>query len=73
MDRAVESIRIDHSGALPDVATKILEKQLQEIGVELAAPGVRVRYMPDAASLRQCRALGATVGARLMEKCDATV
>ncbi len=51
-------------------AVGILEKLLGEMSVELAAPGVRVRHVPDARAMQQCRALGARLGERLMEECN---
>ena len=42
-----------------------LEEWLQRMGVRLVAEGVKVRYVPDAEALAQCRALGETVGQEL--------
>jgi flavorubredoxin len=44
-----------------------IEQHLAEMKVPLAAEGLRARYMPDAAALMQCRALGEQVAARLRE------
>ena len=40
---------------------------LQAMNVDLVGSGVRVQYVPDAAALEECRALGALVAERLQE------
>ncbi|MGB2755125.1 MAG: flavodoxin domain-containing protein, partial [Phycisphaerae bacterium] len=44
-----------------------LEEWLQRMGVRLVAEGVKVRYVPDAEALAQCRALGEKVGEELQK------
>jgi len=44
-----------------------LEEWLRRMGVRLVAEGVKVRYVPDAEALAQCRALGETVARKLRE------
>ena len=44
-----------------------LEEWLRRMGVRLVAEGVKVRYVPDAEALAQCRALGEKVGEELQK------
>ncbi|MBN1885856.1 MAG: flavodoxin domain-containing protein [Candidatus Krumholzibacteriota bacterium] len=48
-------------------AVKLLEGWLDEMKVEKAAEGVRVKYVPDTEALLGCRALGAAVAKRIAD------
>jgi virulence-associated protein VagC len=45
-----------------------LEAALGEMKIELAAPGVKSVYVPDAEKLDQCFALGQTVAEKVKER-----
>lgn len=45
-----------------------VEEYFKQMGVEPAAPALRVRFVPDAAALSQCRDFGQAVAARLRER-----
>ena len=51
-------------------AVKQLDQMLTDMKVELAAPGFRVNYVPDAESLASCRAMGRKVAERLLAKVE---
>jgi flavorubredoxin len=42
-----------------------LEEKLRGMAIELAAEGLKVRYVPDRQALSGCRALGRQVGGRM--------
>jgi flavorubredoxin len=44
------------------------EEYLKAMGVELVAPALKVKFVPDAAALARCRELGSAVAARLKEQ-----
>ncbi len=44
------------------------EDYLKAMGVELVAPALKVKFVPDAGALARCRELGSTVAARLKER-----
>ncbi len=46
-------------------AAKAVEEELKLAGVEMAAPGVSIRYVPEPGELEQCRDLGRTLAARV--------
>jgi flavorubredoxin len=46
-------------------AVQQIEGVLGEMGVAIAAEGVRVKYAPDTADLKKCRELGITIGEKL--------
>lgn len=46
-------------------SVKAVEEELKLAGVELAAPGVSLRYVPEPGELEQCRSLGRTLAARV--------
>ncbi|MDR1946150.1 MAG: FprA family A-type flavoprotein [Desulfovibrio sp.] len=48
---------------------KIISERLADMGFELPADPVKVKYVPDAESLEQCFALGLTLGRALEAKC----
>ena len=45
-----------------------LEEHLRQMGVELAAPALRLKFVPDAAALGQCREFGKAIAAKLRER-----
>ena len=45
-----------------------IEEYLKGAGVELVAPGLKVKYVPTAAALEQCAALGKAVGDALLAR-----
>jgi len=49
-------------------ATGQIEEYLKQMGVELVAPALRQKFVPDAAALDRCRELGRMVSAKLAEK-----
>ncbi|MBN1947745.1 MAG: flavodoxin domain-containing protein [Bradymonadales bacterium] len=49
-------------------SVKQLDRMLTEMGVQLVSEGVAVQYVPDAAALERCRALGAATAAQLIER-----
>jgi flavorubredoxin len=49
-------------------ATGQIEAMLREMGVELVAPALKVKFVPDAAALGQCREFGTLVAAKLKER-----
>ena len=51
-------------------AAKKIEAELEAMKVQLAAEGVRVKYVPDEAALVECRKLGEAVASKLAEACD---
>ncbi|HTW90690.1 MAG TPA: FprA family A-type flavoprotein [bacterium] len=48
-----------------------VEAALREMGVEIALPALRLKFVPDAAALIQCREFGKTVAGRLRERVGA--
>ncbi len=52
-------------------AVKLLDAQLQEMKVDLVAPGLRVSYVPSPESLASCRDLGRKVAAKLPKQLQA--
>jgi flavorubredoxin len=49
-------------------AVALIEGELREMKIELAAEGLRLPYVPDAAGLERCRLLGEQVAAKLRER-----
>jgi len=45
-----------------------VEEYFRQMGVEPAAPALKVRFVPDAAGLNQCREFGKAVAAKLRER-----
>ncbi|MBM3331342.1 FprA family A-type flavoprotein [candidate division WOR-3 bacterium] len=45
-----------------------IETALREMGVEIALPAMRLKFVPDAAALDQCREFGRAVAAKLQER-----
>ena len=45
-----------------------IEEYLKGAGVELVAPGLKVKYVPTTAALDQCAALGKAVGDALLAR-----
>ena len=45
-----------------------IEDGLREMGVEIALPALRLKFVPDAAALSQCREFGKAVAAKLQER-----
>jgi flavorubredoxin len=45
-----------------------VEATLREMGVEIALPALRLKFVPDAAALGQCREFGKAVAAKLKER-----
>ncbi len=52
-------------------AVEQIERVLTEMGVELAADGLKVKYVPGDDALGQCSALGSQIGERLAERTGA--
>jgi flavorubredoxin len=52
-------------------ATAHIEEYLRQMKVELVAPALKVKFVPDEAALQQCRELGRLVAARLKERLSA--
>jgi len=48
-----------------------VEDQLRQMNVELAAPALRLRFVPDHGALSQCREFGRTIAAKLRERVGA--
>ena len=48
-------------------AVKYIEAQLEEMKVELVAPGVRIKFVPDHDALAPCVELGRTIGQKVKE------
>ncbi len=48
-------------------AVKYIEAQMEEMKIELVAPGVRVKYVPDDEALGPCLELGRTIGQKVKE------
>ena len=46
-------------------AVKLINEQLEAMNVELVSPGVRIQYVPDHESLKQCTELGQTLAQRI--------
>lgn len=46
-----------------------VEESLERMKIELAAPSVKVKYVPDDAALSACRELGRAVAAELVRRC----
>ncbi|MCX8125682.1 MAG: flavodoxin domain-containing protein [Dehalococcoidia bacterium] len=46
-------------------AVKAIEEELKLAGVEVAVPGISLRYVPEPAELEQCRNLGKDLAARV--------
>jgi len=51
-------------------ATAQIEEHLRQMGVELAAPALKLKFVPDAAALSQCREFGKAIAAKLKERVD---
>lgn len=49
-------------------AVKILNKEFEEMKLEIIDPGVKVQYVPDEANLQQCFDLGVKLATKLKEK-----
>lgn len=49
-------------------AVKILTTALEEMNIEVVAPGARIKNVPDHESLAQCTELGRTLGRAIREK-----
>ena len=49
-------------------ATAQVEEYLRQMGIELAAPALRLKFVPDADALTQCREFGKAVAAKLKER-----
>ena len=49
-------------------ATTHIEEYLRQMGVELAAPALRLKFVPDAAALAQCREFGQVIASKLRER-----
>lgn len=49
-------------------AVKILNKEFEEMKLEIVDPGVKVQYVPDEANLQQCFDLGVKLAKTLKEK-----
>jgi flavorubredoxin len=47
-----------------------VEAVLREMGVEVLLPALRLKFVPDAAALSQCREFGRAVAAKLRERAD---
>jgi flavorubredoxin len=45
-----------------------IETSLHDMGVEIALPALRLKFVPDAAALSQCREFGKAVAAKLTER-----
>jgi flavorubredoxin len=45
-----------------------IETTLRDMGVEIALPALRLKFVPDAAALSQCREFGKAVAAKLQER-----
>jgi flavorubredoxin len=45
-----------------------VEAALREMGVEIALPALRLKYVPDAAALGRCRDFGKAVAAKLRDR-----
>ena len=43
-------------------AVKLINAELEAIGFEMIAPGLRLAYVPDAEGLDHCRAFGRQIG-----------
>ena len=48
-----------------------VEEYLRQMNVELVAPALRLKFVPDAAALNQCREFGRSVASRLRERVGA--
>ena len=48
-----------------------LEEMLKEMKVEIAAPAVSTKHVPDEAVLTKCQELGKTIAAQLLKKVSA--
>jgi len=48
-------------------AVKQIEARMEAMKIELVAPGVRAKYVPDHEALRPCVELGRTIGQRVKE------
>jgi flavorubredoxin len=48
-----------------------IEASLREMGVEIALPALRFKFVPDAAALSQCREFGKAVAAKLQDRVGA--
>jgi len=49
-------------------ATVQVEEYLRQMGIELAAPAMKLKFVPDAAALSQCREFGKAIAAKLKER-----
>jgi flavorubredoxin len=49
-------------------ATAQIEEYLRQMGVELAASALRLKFVPDGAALSQCREFGKAVASKLRER-----
>jgi flavorubredoxin len=45
-----------------------VEENLRQMGMELAAPALKLKFVPDAAGLEQCREFGRAIAAKLRER-----
>ena len=45
-----------------------IEALLRDVGVELAAPALKLKFVPDAAALSQCREFGKAIASKLRER-----
>ena len=43
-------------------AVKLINQELEAIGFEMIAPGLRIAYVPDPEGLDRCRAFGRQIG-----------
>ncbi len=48
-----------------------VEEYFRKMGVELAAPSLRLRFVPDVGALGQCRELGKAIAGKLRERTEA--
>jgi flavorubredoxin len=49
-------------------AVKSIENELRDMNVEIAAPGLKVQYVPDGDSLEACIEWGRTIGKAVNEQ-----
>ncbi len=52
-------------------SVKLVSQELEAMGFEMVAPGVRLQYVPDAEGLENCVALGRAVARQLLAKLEA--
>jgi len=48
-------------------AVKLVTRELEEMGVDMVTPGIRIQYVPDEKGLEACRELAKTIAAALPE------